>query len=251
MYINDVHIAYYFVAAIIGLFVRDLVNGSNKRLPEYKKFLSREFFTEHRMEFKPNYILMLLTAFIYVTLIYVYGIKETLIANLDLIKYLILTPMLLSVFIIDYKQQIIPNRLNLTIFEVGIVFAFLYGLSDVAITINMLLGMLLGGGIFLLITLVGGLFYGKEAMGFGDVKLMGALGLFFGVSNIIAITLMSFLIGAILSIILLVSKIRKSNEYIPFGPFIVLATFISMYVPFEQIKNILLQIFTLGMYNLK
>lgn len=251
MYINDVHIAYYFVAALVGLFVGELVNWANKRLPEYKKFLSREFFTEHRIEFKPNYILMLLTAAIYVTLIYVYGIKETLIANLDLIKYLILTPMLLSVFVIDYKQQIIPNRLNLTIFEVGIVFAFLYGLSDVAITINMLLGMLAGGGIFLLITLVGGLFYGKEAMGFGDVKLMGALGLFFGLSNIIVITLMSFLIGAVLSIILLVSKIKKSSEYIPFGPFIVIGTFISMYIPFEQIKNVLLQIFTLGMYNLK
>ena len=251
MYINDVHIAYYFVAAIVGLFVGELVNWANKRLPEYKKFLSRDFFTEHKLEFKPNYILMLLTAAIYVTLIYVFGIKDTLIANLDLIKYLILTPMLLSVFIIDYKQQIIPNRLNLTIFEVGIVFAFLYGLSDVAITINMLLGMLVGGGIFLLITLVGGLFYGKEAMGFGDVKLMGALGLYFGLSNIIVITLMSFLIGAILSIILLVTKIRKSSEYIPFGPFIVIATFVSMYVPFEQIKNVLLQIFTLGMYNLK
>ena len=251
MYINDVHIAYYFVAALVGLFVGELVNWANKRLPEYKKFLSREFFTEHRLNFKPNYILMLLTAAIYVTLIYVYGIKETLIANLDLIKYLILTPMLLSVFVIDYKQQIIPNRLNLTIFEVGIIFAFLYGLSDVAITINMLLGMLAGGGIFLLITLVGGLFYGKEAMGFGDVKLMGALGLFFGLSNIIVITLMSFLIGAILSIILLVSKIKKSSEYIPFGPFIVIGTFISMYIPFEQIKNVLLQIFTLGMYNLK
>ena len=83
--------------------------------------------------------------------------------------------MLLSVFVIDYKLQIIPNRLNLSLFEIGIIFAFLYGLSDVAITINMLLGMLAGGGIFLLITLVGGLFYGKEAMGFGDVKLMGAL----------------------------------------------------------------------------
>ena len=251
MYINDVHIVYYFVAAILGLFVGELVNWANKRLPEYKKFLSREFFTEHRMEFKPNYILMLLTAVIYVTLIYVLGIKDTLIANLDLIKYLILTPMLLSVFVIDYKQQIIPNRLNLTIFEVGIVFAFLYGLSDVAITINMLLGMLAGGGIFLLITLVGGIFYGKEAMGFGDVKLMGALGLYFGLSNIIVITLMSFLIGAILSILLLVSKIKKSSEYIPFGPFIVIGTFISMYIPFEQIKNVLLQIFTLGMYNLK
>ena len=128
-------------------------------------------------------------------------------------------------------------------------FAFLYGLSDVAITINMLLGMLAGGGIFLLITVIGGIFYGKEAMGFGDVKLMGALGLFFGLSNIVVITLVSFLIGAILSIVLLITKIKKSDEYIPFGPFIVIATFISMYVPFEQIKMILMQIFTLGMYK--
>ena len=175
MYINDVNIIYYIIAAILGLFVGEVVNWANKRLPEYKKVISREFFTENRLEFKPNYILMILTAIIYVTLIYVYGIKDTIIANLDLVKYMILAPMLLSVFVIDYKLQIIPNRLNLTIFEIGIIFAFLYGLSDVAITINMLLGMLAGGGIFLLITLVGGLFYGKEAMGFGDVKLMGAL----------------------------------------------------------------------------
>lgn len=86
-------------------------------------------------------------------------------------------------------------------------------------------------------------------MGFGDVKLMGALGLYFGFSNIVIITLVSFLIGAILSIVLLVTKIKKSDEYIPFGPFIVLATFISMYVPFETIKLVLMQIFTLGLYK--
>ena len=249
MYINDVNIIYYVLAAIIGLFVGEGVNWANKRLPEYKPVFSKEFFTEMKMNFKPNYILMFLTSAIYVTLIYRFGIKETLIANLDLIKFLILTPMLLSAFVIDYKLQIIPNRLNLTIFEIGIIFAFLYGLSDVAITIKMLIGMLIGGGIFLFITLIGGLIYGKEAMGFGDVKLMGALGLFFGQYNIIAVTLVSFLIGAILSIILLVSKIKKSDEYIPFGPFIVIASFISMYVPFEQIKLILLKIFTLGLYT--
>ena len=131
----------------------------------------------------------------------------------------------------------------------GLVFAFIYGLSNVAITINMLLGMLAGGGIFLLITLIGGLFYGKEAMGFGDVKLMGALGLYFGLSNIVVITLMSFLLGAVISIVLLGTGIKKSDEYIPFGPFIVIGTFISMYVPFETIKLLLLQIFTLGMYK--
>lgn len=249
MYINDVHIAYYLIAAILGLIVGELVSWANKRLPEYKKVISREFLTEYKMNFKPNYILMLLTAVIYVTLIYIYGIQDTIIANLDLIKFMILTPMLLSAFVIDYKLQIIPNRLNLTIFEVGIIFAFLYGLSNVAITINMLLGMIAGGGIFLLITLLGGLFYGKEAMGFGDVKLMGALGLYFGLSNIIVITLLSFLIGAILSILLLVTKIKKMDEYIPFGPFIVLGTFISIFVPFEVIKHALLVIFSVGLYK--
>jgi len=249
MYFNDVHIGYYLVAAILGLFVGQLIDWANNRLPEYKKFLSKDIFKEYKENFKPNYILMLLTSAIFVTLIYNYGIKDTLIANLDLIKFMILTPLLLSAFVIDYRLQIIPNRLNLTIFEIGLVFAFIYGLSDVAITINMLLGMVAGAGIFLLITLIGGLFYGKEAMGFGDVKLMGALGLYFGLSNTIIITLISFLIGAILSIVLLVSKIKKSDEYIPFGPFIVIATFISIYVPFETIKILLLKIFTLGIYQ--
>ena len=249
MYFNDVHIGYYLVAAIVGLFVGQMVDWANKRLPEYKKVISLDIVKEYQESFKPNYILMLLTSIIYITLIYNYGIQETLVANLDLIKFMILTPLLLSAFVIDYRLQIIPNRLNLTIFEIGILFAFVYGLSDVAITINMLLGMVAGAGIFLLITLVGGLVYGKEAMGFGDVKLMGALGLYFGLSNIIIITLVSFLIGAILSIILLATKLKKTNEYIPFGPFIVIATFISIYIPFETIKLILMKIFTLGMYQ--
>ena len=248
MYSNETRIGYYAIAAILGLFVGMFIDWMNRRLPDYKKVFSKELFTEYFAEFKPNYILMFVTAAIYLALLYFYGIKNTFIANLDLIKYLILTPMLLSAFVIDYKLQIIPNRLNLTMFEIGLVIAFLYGLSDVAITINMALGMLAGGGIFLLITLIGGAIYGKEAMGFGDVKLMGALGLYFGLSNIIAITLVSFLIGAILSVILLVTKIKKMDEYIPFGPFIVIGTFVSIFVPFETIKYALLMFFTLGLY---
>ena len=248
MYINEINIGYYAIVAIVGLLVGMFVDWMNKRLPEYKKVFTKELFTEYFAEFKPNYILMIVTAIIYVALLYVYGLKSTFIGNLDLIKFMILTPMLLSAFVIDYRLQIIPNRLNLTMFEIGLVIAFIYGLSDVAITINMILGMLAGGGIFLLITLIGGAVYGKEAMGFGDVKLMGALGLYLGLSSIITTTLLSFLIGAILSIILLATKIKKMDEYIPFGPFIVMGTFISIFVPFELIKFALLKIFTLGLF---
>ena len=249
MYFNDVNIGYYIIISIIGLIVGELTNWANKRLSEYKKVISLDFFRSYKEEFKPNYILMLTTAAIYVLLLYRYGINSKLLGNLELIKYLILTPMLLSVVVIDYKLQIIPNRLNLTMFEIGVVLAFIAGLSNVAISINMLLGMLAGGGIFLGITLLGGLVYGKEAMGLGDVKLMGALGLYFGLSNIIIIAVVSFLIGAVLSIILLVTKIRKSDEYIPFGPFIVIATFVVIFVPYNMILTVLLNFFTLGLYS--
>ena len=46
----------------------------------------------------------------------------------------------------------------------------------------------------------------------------------------------------------LATKIRKTDEYIPFGPFIVIAAIITIFVPFELIVGVLLEIFTLGMY---
>lgn len=249
MYISDTHIGFYLIAAILGLAVGQFVDWMNSRLPEYKKVFTKEIFREYKFNFKPNYILMILTSVIYIALIYKFGIQNSFVGNLELIKYAILTPMLLSAFVIDYRLQIIPNRLNLTMFEIGLVIAFLYGTSNVAITIDMLLGMLAGGGIFFAITAIGALIYGKEAMGLGDVKLMGALGLYFGLANIVVIAMMSFLIGAILGIFLIVSKIKKSDEYIPFGPFIVISTFICIFVPFETLISALMTIFTLGMYE--
>lgn len=249
MYINDVHIAYYVGVAILGLFMGLFTDWAIKRLSKKKTVLFLDFFKKYLKEFRPNYIIMFVTVIIYVLLIYVHGFGTTIVSNLDLVKYFLLTPMLLIALVIDFKQQIIPNRLTLTMFELGLLFTFLYGLSNIAISINMILGMFAGAGIFLGITLIGGALFGKEAMGFGDVKIMGALGLLFGLSNIIIITLISFLVGAILSIILLITKIKKSDEYIPFGPFIVIATFVSMYIPFETLKNALMTIFTLGMYK--
>ena len=150
--------------------------------------------------------------------------------------------MLISAFIIDYKLQIIPNRLNLTIFEVGLITTFIEGIHSPDLAISNLIGGLVGAGIFLAITLIGGMIAGKEAMGFGDVKFMGALGLFFGWKNIIAISITAFFIAAIITIYLLITKIKSKDEYIPFGPFIVIASFISIVVPADIIFNILLEI---------
>lgn len=122
---------------------------------------------------------MFIIAFFYILLLYFIGVPNTFLKVLDLIKFLILIPMLVSSFFIDLKHRIIPNRLNMLIFEIGIIFTFIYGISNVSIAQNMLLGCLTGGGIFLAITLIGGLIAGKEAMGLGDVKFMGAIRIIF------------------------------------------------------------------------
>lgn len=248
MYIHDVHILYYVLVAVLGCLIGAFINWCNIRLPEYKKVFSKDIFDKTKRP-KVNYLIMVVMAILYVGLLYYFGIGKTFYSNFNLIKFAILIPMLISAFVIDYKLQIIPNRLNLTMFEIGLLLTFVYGIVNINVAVNMLLGMVTGAGIFLIITLLGGLIAGKEAMGFGDVKLMGALGLYFGFSGIIVISLIAFLIGAIISIVLLLAKIKKTDEYIPFGPFIVIAALIVIFIPFEILITILLKVFTLGMYK--
>lgn len=244
MYINDLHILVYFLAGIIGLFIGQFIDWCNLRLPEYKKVFSKDFFNEYLKNSKPKYILMIIVAIAYIALLYFNGL------TIDTLKFMILIPMLIIAFVVDFKLQIIPNRLTLTIFETGLIFTFAKTLlitgGGINIFIDSIIGMLVGGGIFLLITLIGGAIAGKEAMGFGDVKLMGALGLFFGWLNIILISVMSFLLAAIISIIILISRKKKFSEYIPFGPFIVIASMIPIYISTPSLLYIILKIFSLG-----
>lgn len=243
MYIHDIHILYYFFIFLLGLVVGQLLDWATQRMSEHKPILSKEFYKFYTKDLKLNYKFMYLTAIIYVVLLLFCGF------TLDLVKYMIITPLLISAFAIDYKEQIIPNRLTLTLFEVGLLFAFIEGSVSFSLLLDKLLGLAIGGGIFLIITLIGGLIAGKEAMGFGDVKFMGALGILFGAYNIVVISILSFLLAAIISIILILTKKKKSNEYIPFGPFIVIATFLVMLVPEHLMLIALLKIFTLGMYQ--
>lgn len=247
MYINEIHILWYVFVGVIGLLVGQFIDWCNLRLPKYEKVFSREFFTEYLKNCKPKYLLMTIVAIAYVGLLYRYGF------TLNALKFAVLIPMLISSFLIDFKLQIIPNRLTLSIFEWGLIFTFLGVIFNVNAGINLLinnlLGMIVGAGIFLLITLIGGWIAGKEAMGFGDVKLMGAMGLFFGWIDIILISVMAFLFAAIVSIGILILRKKKLNEYIPFGPFIVAGAVISIYTPFTLLLTVLLKIFSLGMYQ--
>ena len=66
----------------------------------------------------------------------------------------------------------------------------------------------------------------KDAMGFGDVKLMGALGAFLGLESVIFITFVSSLVGAVIGISFIAMGKRELQSKIPFGPYIALAAII-------------------------
>lgn len=241
LYINDVHILLYVLIAFIGGIVGQFIDYINIAFLNERKILNKQTLKEYKKVFKTNYLLIIINIILYIALLYKFKI------SLDLLKFMILVPMLLSAFVVDYKIQIIPNRLNFTMFEVGIIFTFIFGIRNLSVAKDMLQGMFVGGGIFLLITLIGGLIAGKEAMGLGDVKLMGALGLYFGTVSISLISVLSFLIGAIISVIVIIRKKNRDDGYIPFGPFIVLATITAIFVPSDILFTVLMKIFSLGL----
>lgn len=220
---------------LIGCIVGQVLGLINKRLENHERIIEKGSLKKFKREFKTHYGLMTIMFILYIVLLYVSKIDlELWYANIKIFSYFMLLPLLISAFVIDWKKQIIPNRLVLTIFEIGLIVTFFEGVfspTGMSLALNRFEGMLVGGLIFAGITLLGGLIAGKEAMGMGDVKLMGALGLFFGVKNIIMISILSFLIGAIVSLCLIVFKIKKTDEYIPFGPFIVIAAISCILLP--------------------
>jgi leader peptidase (prepilin peptidase)/N-methyltransferase len=69
---------------------------------------------------------------------------------------------------------------------------------------------------------------GKEGMGYGDFKLLAALGAWFGWKMLLPILLLSSVVGALVGIVLLVLKHRGREIPIPFGPYLAAAGFIAL-----------------------
>lgn len=244
MYINNIHILGYFFIGLFGMFLGQFMNWVNIRFAHHKKVFCKELFTQYIPNQKLNMFLMFSIMTLYVAILYLFGL------NLVSLKYLLLTPLLISVLTIDFKEHIIPDRLILILFEIGMLFSIIEGFDSLNIFIDKILGMVIGFGIFGIITLIGGLLTKKKAMGYGDVKLMAALGLIFGEIGILMIIVIAFLIAAVVSIVLLVVKKKKFTEYIAFGPYISIASFVVMLSSTNGLLFVLLKIFTLGTYSL-
>jgi leader peptidase (prepilin peptidase)/N-methyltransferase len=165
-------------------------------------------------------LLEFLNGIIYLSFFITYGF------TLEFIYLSLLTSFLISITIIDLKHQIIPDGLVVSVLGLNILYKignyFVYGISFEFS--DSLFGLLAGAGFFLLILLIS-----RGGMGGGDVTLVGALGFSLGLKNTILMILLSFIIGAIISLILLAFKIKSMKDPIPFGPFIIIAFYLSYF----------------------
>lgn len=140
--------------------------------------------------------------------------------------YCILVSLMVTVSLIDIKYMIIPDSLNV----VGTVI----GVSIIIYNSSLILDKLIGAAVGFLIFSMLSFFTG--AMGGGDIKIMTALGLIFGVKGILFITVFSFLIGALVCALLIALKFKSMKDKIPFGPFICMAALLYIFCGNELIN---------------
>jgi leader peptidase (prepilin peptidase) / N-methyltransferase len=127
---------------------------------------------------------------------------------------------------IDIDHFIIPDEISLGGCLAGLAVSTIYpqlheahswwgglGLS--------LIGLVTGGGGLLLIAIIGTAIMKKDAMGMGDVKLMGAMGAFLGWDAVLFIVAAASMLGASFGLSLILVRQRRWGVPIPFGPYLV------------------------------
>lgn len=133
-------------------------------------------------------------------------------------KWIVAISALTPIAAIDFKKKIIPNKLLLimiaytvVIYAVQIILNTEYVLSILG---SAFIGLLLGGGVFLLASL-----FVKNGIGAGDIKLYGILGFLLAFRGIFNVLLYSMIVSAITGIVLLISKKKKTKDSLPLAPF--------------------------------
>lgn len=161
-------------------------------------------------------LIELLTAVSSLVVVAVYG------PSIQMLFGLILTWILIALTFIDFDTQLLPDRYTLTLAGLGLALnSFSIYVSPSAAIWGYIIGFLCLWTVYYLFKVI----TGKEGMGYGDFKLLAALGAWMGPLLLPLIVLLSSLVGAIIGIILL--KIRKENQPFAFGPYIAIAGWIA------------------------
>ena len=146
--------------------------------------------------------------------------------NWTSVLYCILFSALLVVTGTDLTHKIIPNVVTVP----GTILGLLGAATVLPVgPVNALLGVAVGGGILWALAWASPYLFGKEGMGGGDIKLLAMVGAFLGWKPALLTIMIGSLVGSVIGISLISFRLMKRDEYIPFGPFLVLGALVSMF----------------------
>ena len=160
---------------------------------------------------------------------------------------------------IDFDHQLLPDFVTVGGMVLGVVWAIFKGVWSVATfgwsykaaawmpVISSVSGLVLGFGLLWLVRWLGTKAFKREAMGMGDVFLMGAVGALFGPIAVIVTLIVSSVLGSLVGIALIALSKTKLGKFtaIPFGPYICMGCLASMFFG-PQLVNLYLNLLSLG-----
>ena len=156
------------------------------------------------------------------------------------IYWMVIDGLIVATFI-DFEHYIIPNEITFGGLIVGLLLSAIYPPLMDADTIKLsllrsLLGAVVGGLSLLTVAVVGKLIFRKEAMGMGDVKLLAAIGAFFGWQSTLFTILVSSLLGGVVGVVLVLGRRKGWESRIPYGPYIAFGAVLWMFCGHEIVN---------------
>jgi leader peptidase (prepilin peptidase)/N-methyltransferase len=166
----------------------------------------------------------------YPTVEFITGVMSLIVAmhfgvTLTTIAALIFTWSLIALTLIDFHKQLLPDDITYPLLWLGILYAFTGDFTDLASSV---IGAIAGYLVLWLVFHIFKIVTGKEGMGYGDFKLLAALGAWCGWQLLPQIILLSSLVGAVTGIIMLITGYTKRAQPIPFGPYLATAGWIAL-----------------------
>ncbi|WAG10683.1 A24 family peptidase [Aeromonas dhakensis] len=142
-----------------------------------------------------------------------------------LLAALLLTWVLVALTFIDLDKMLLPDQLTLPLLWGGLLFNLAGGFVPLA---DAVIGAMAGYLVLWSLYWAFKLLTGKEGMGYGDFKLLAALGAWLGWQALPIVLLLSSLIGAIIGISLILLRNHHQGKPIPFGPYLAIAGWIAL-----------------------
>ena len=147
-------------------------------------------------------------------------------ATLQTVAAMLFCAALVALTGIDLDTQLLPDQLTLPLLWIGLllnIFGLFARLPDAVI--GAAAGYLTLWSVYWLFKLI----TGREGMGYGDFKLLGALGAWFGWQALPMLLLVSSVVGAVVGIAILVVQKKGRNTAIAFGPYLAIAGLITLF----------------------